>query len=176
MTRYIALLRGINVGGNTKIVMADLRALVESLGFTEVSTYIASGNVILTGADVTPDAVADSIQSGVESELGPQIRVIVRSADELAGVIAADPYPDAAADRAFVGFLDAEPEPAAIDRLTAVEWGEDEFRVIGRTVHLHCPNGIGRSKLAEQLAKGLGVTMTTRNMRTVRKLLELASN
>jgi uncharacterized protein (DUF1697 family) len=175
MTRYVALLRGINVGGKSKVRMADLRALAESLGYRDVATYIASGNVILTG-DQGAAAIAAALERGIEAELGLQIRVIVRSAEELAECIEADPFPGAAGNRAFVGFLDAEPERAALDRLAAVESGPDQFRVSGRTLYLHCPDGIGRSKLAERVVAGLGVAVTTRNMTTVRKLVDLASS
>lgn len=175
MTRYVALLRGINVGGNNKVRMADLRTVAESLGYRDVSTYIASGNVILTEDEGGAADIAAALERRIEAELGLRIRVIVRSAKELAECLAADPFPDAAGNRAFVGFLDAEPERAAVDRLAAVESGLDEFRVSGRTLYLHCPDGIGRSKLAERMGPDLGVAVTTRNMTTVRKLLDLAS-
>ncbi|MGH8826910.1 MAG: DUF1697 domain-containing protein, partial [Jiangellaceae bacterium] len=160
---------------SNQVRMADLRALVESLGCRDVSTYIASGNVILTGDEGGAAAIAAGLERGIEAELGLRIRVIVRSAEELATCVADDPFPDAAGNRAFVGFLDAEPERAAVDRLAAVESGPDEFQVSGRTLYLHCPDGIGRSKLAERIGTGLGVAVTTRNMTTVRKLLDLAS-
>ncbi|TDE12984.1 DUF1697 domain-containing protein [Jiangella asiatica] len=175
MTRYAALLRGINVGGHNTVRMADLRTLVEALGHTDVVTYINSGNVVFT--DGTPGAdraaLETAIEDRLEQELGRRIAVLVRSRDELAEAVAANPFPDAAPPRVLLAFLRSVPAPADLARAGEVESGDDEFRLLGSTLYLHCPDGMGRSKLAAALSKPTA-DGTSRNLATVRKLVELA--
>ncbi|NDL60805.1 DUF1697 domain-containing protein [Phytoactinopolyspora mesophila] len=182
--RYVALLRGINVGGKNKVAMADLRSWVAGLGHTEVSTYINSGNVAFTaraGAtdDVTPgqpnNALATEIERRIESEAGLRITVMVRSHAELTEAVAANPFPDADPSKLLFGFLGAELDAATVHGWNSIESGDDEMRVHGTVLYVHCPDGLGRSKLADQLLARRGPTMTTRNLRTVRKLIELSS-
>jgi uncharacterized protein (DUF1697 family) len=176
MARQVALLRGINVGGKKKVAMADLRALVEGLGHTDVVTYINSGNVVFTsGASGAGRAdLETAIEQAIEAELGLEVAVMVRTHDELAAAADANPFPDAVPARLLLSFLREAPADGSFAAAEAVESGADEFRVDGTTVYLHCPDGIGRSKLAEALSKPkLGVA-TSRNLATVRKLVELS--
>ena len=178
MTRQVALLRGINVGGKKKVAMADLRALVEGLGHTDVITYINSGNVVFAGG--TPKArrgeLEAAIERAIEAELGLDVAVIVRTHDELAAAVDANPFPAAVPARLLLSFLRSQPAAEAYAAAEAVESGADEFRVDGTTVYLHCPDGIGRSKLAEALSKPALGLATSRNLATVRKLVQLSQD
>ncbi len=176
MARYVALLRGINVGPNNRIAMPDLRAWVAALGHTEVTTYIASGNVVFT-SDADDDRIlAAGIEARIAAESGLRIPVLVRSHGELAEVARDNPFADADGKRLVVGFLDAPPPPDVLAGLRDLESGRDEHRLVGRTVYLHLPDGQGRSILAAAVARALGRsgTLTMRNLNTVRKLVELS--
>ncbi|WP_298330881.1 DUF1697 domain-containing protein [Haloactinopolyspora sp.] len=176
MTRYIALLRGVNVGGRNKVAMPDLRALFEGLGHTDVATYINSGNVVFTSG--TPELDQLQLAAAVEAELarrlGVEVAVIVRSSDEVTDAVQANPFPDADPSRLLIMFLAQAPDRAAIDQVAAVESGRDESRVIGTNLFLHFPDGVGKSKLWASVGDRIGVVGTARNLRTVRRLLEMA--
>lgn len=176
MTRYVALLRGINVGGHNKVAMADLRQLVESLGHTDVSTYINSGNVVFTTGTPELDQVGlgHAIEDALKTRLGVGVAVMVRASEEIAEALRENPFPDAAPNRLLILFLSEAPAHEAIVRAEQVESGADEFRVIGATVYLHCPDGVGRSKLGAVLGDRLAVPATARNLTTVRKLLDMS--
>lgn len=176
MTRYAALLRGINVGGHNTVRMPELRSMVESLGHTDVVTYINSGNVVFTsGAGEAGRAELEAgIEDRLEAELGRRITVLVRSRDELAEAVDANPFPDAVPNRLLLAFLRTVPDEDQLAAAAAVESGADEFRLLGSTLYLHCPDGMGRSKLAAALSKPVG-DGTSRNLATVRKLVELAT-
>ena len=185
MATHVALLRGINVGGNNKVPMAELREVVASLGHTGVSTYIQSGNVLFTaqaGADADDSALAAGLEQAIEQAFGLRLRVVVLSRAELAQVISDNPY-GAEPNPKYVHamFFPAEPGPevresvAAAERQAAQKGGRDEATMVGRTLFLHTPDGYGRSELAVRLARasGAGTTGTARNMATVTKLLAL---
>jgi uncharacterized protein (DUF1697 family) len=180
--RYAALLRGINVGGKNKVTMSDLRSWVTELGHTEVSTYVNSGNVVFTarpGSDGRTEpgppnsALATEIEGRIEAGTGRRIAVMVRSHAELVEAAAALPFPDADPAKVIFGFLNAEVDSATVRGWQAVESGDDDVRVQGTVLYLYCPDGMGRSKLADFLLSRRGPDMTTRNLRTVRKLIEL---
>ncbi|MFI5485607.1 DUF1697 domain-containing protein [Micromonospora echinaurantiaca] len=177
MHRYVALLRGVNVGG-VKVAMADLRRLVTDLGHADVRTYLQSGNVVF-GSDVRDaERLARGIEQAIAGELGLTVPVLVRSGRELAAVAGGNPYAGREDDptRLLVAFLATAPKPSAVDAL-AVPGGENvAFTVTGREVYLHFPDGgYGRSKFTNTyLEKQLGVVATTRNWRSVRALAELA--
>lgn len=190
MATYVALLRGINVGGHNKVAMADLRAVVSSLGHTDVATYIQSGNVVFTGAvfrgaGAEPTAVAGAIEGAIAGALGVQPRVVVLTCDELAQVVAANPYPEEADPRrlhavfrmAGVGAGEAEAVAAAVAR-AAAKGSRDEARLVGRTLYLRTPDGLGRSVLAVELGRAGGAlharsATTVRNWATVCRLLAM---
>jgi uncharacterized protein (DUF1697 family) len=184
MPTHVALLRGINVGGNNKVPMADLRDVVTSLGHTGVSTYIQSGNVLFTAHEgaAPADALAADLERAIEQAFGLRLRVIVLSRAELAQVISDNPY-RAEPNPKYVHamFFPAEPgqemreSVAAAERQAAEKGGRDEATVVGRTLFLHTPDGYGRSELAVRLGRsgGAGTTGTARNWATVTKLLAL---
>jgi len=177
---HVALLRGINVAGRNKVAMADLRQVVSSLGHTEVSTYIQSGNVVFTAADA-PSLAAD-LERAIRHSLGVSPPVVVLTRNELAQVVRDNPYPDEPNPRAVHAvFLTAPPTPASADTLAealqrAGDTGSsDTAQLIGRTVYLHTPDGFGRSKLAELIVQSgkPELTGTARNWATVTKLLAM---
>ena len=178
MNRYVALLRGINVGGHKKVPMAQLRALLEAQGFEDVVTLLQSGNAVFSSKKKVPPARLErQLEEALEAALGFGVEVLVRTRDELAAAIAANPLPgaDEQPSRFAVTFLSAAPEPARLAALDPAAYAPDEFRVVGRELYARFPQGMGRSKLAAVLSSPrLGVTATARNWSTVTKLLALA--
>jgi len=173
---YVALLRGINVGGRTKIAMADLRKLFAALGAEDVATYVQSGNVVFKSGAPAP-ALAQSIEGRIAEELGLRVTVVVRTAADLAKIVSANPFGDRGAEptKLHVVFLAEKPAAARVRALDATRGEPDEFRVVGREIYLHYPNGSGRSKVTNAwFEKELGVRGTARNWRTVTTLAELA--
>ncbi|MFU8870363.1 DUF1697 domain-containing protein [Micromonospora sp. SL4-19] len=176
MTRYAALLRGVNVGA-TRIAMADLRRLVADLGHEDVKTYLQSGNVVFTSPTNDAGKLARGIERAIADELGLTVPVLVRSDAELAAVAEASPYAGRQDDptRLLVAFLAAAPTKAKVAALT-VPGGENlEYAVTGREVFLHYPDGgYGRTKFTNAyLEKTLGVVATTRNWKSVLALRDL---
>ena len=174
--RYVALLRGVNVGGRNKLPMADLRDIFSAAGYSAVQTYIQSGNVVFEAeqdlAGRTPEIVTESIRR----RFGYETVVVVRSREELRQVAASNPF-DTSGDPRFlqVAFLGDTPDAEAVSRLDPQRSPPDAFAVRGRHVYLHYPSGVARSKLTnEYLAAQLQTASTMRNWRTVLKLLELA--
>lgn len=177
MARFVALLQGINVGRNRRIAMADLRALVEGLGYVEVNTHLNSGNVVFAAEGGTNAELAATIEEAIAAELGLDVPVVVRSGEELARIVAENPFPEAAADpkTLHVTFLSAEPAPERVAALAEVERGEDDYRVAGADVYLFYPNKTtGARFMPTGLGKALGVVATSRNWRTVTRLAEMA--
>jgi uncharacterized protein (DUF1697 family) len=190
MASHIALLRGINVGGRNKVPMADLREVVTSLGHTEVSTYIQSGNVLFSTADTDAAKLAGALESAIEDRFGIWSSVVVLSRDELAGVLAANPYPDEPNPRmVHVVFLNAELPEEVLGRISAAEsaaaakGSRDTVHVAGKpqALFLHTPDGFGTSELAQNVFKIIappkdkkhGLAATARNWTTATKLLSL---
>jgi len=188
MATHVALLRGINVGGNNKVPMADLRTLVGELGHTDVSTYIQSGNVLFTAADADTAALARAITEAILAKLGVTTPVVVLSREELAGIHAANPFPGEPDPRRVHAVVLSEPPwPELLTRLDtarakAAQAGSgDEVLADGRTLYLHTPEGFGRSVLAEVLMRYVtdrktGATGTARNWATMTKLLDLCGS
>jgi uncharacterized protein (DUF1697 family) len=176
MSRLIALLRGINVGRNRRVTMADLRELLASLGYPDARTLLQSGNIVLT-SKTSPERLRAELEEQIASRFGIDVPVVVRERDELAEVVELNPLRDVAVEskRYQVSFLSAEPHPDAVRELEAVDVAPERFVVIGREIYAWHPDGIHESKLAKLLTgKRLGVVATARNWNTVVKLLELA--
>ncbi|MDQ5893909.1 MAG: hypothetical protein QG596_170 [Actinomycetota bacterium] len=165
-TSYIALLRAVNVGGSGKLPMADLRDLAEQAGFRQVSTYIASGN-LLFASEMNEKRVKKTIEDALESYAGSRIEVMVRTAAEMRKVELDNPFREVAYNRIGVIFLD-HPPPKSFEEKGV----KNEVLKPGkREIYVHYPDGMGRSKLKIPVAR-FG---TTRNMNTVTKLAGLAS-
>jgi len=174
---YVALLRGINVGGHQKISMEALRALVAGLGHTEVATYIQSGNVIFTSRSLDAQDAGRRIEARIHRDLGMTVTVLLRTAEELQRVIRANPFVKQGKDSAglYVIFLSAAPAPALLSRVDPEIAAPDEFRVVGREIYAHYPNGYGRSKMTNNFFEGrLKVAGTARNWNTVTTLAKPA--
>lgn len=179
--RLIALLRGINVGGNRKVPMAQLRELMEQLGHADVVTYVQSGNVVFAPADpgAAPEAVAAGIEGALEEAFGFRPAVAVRTREQLAAIVAADPFAGVAdhPSRYHVLFLSAAGDAEALAEIDAAAFEPERFALRGRELYLWTPEGIGRSSLAQKLTeRRIGAAATARNWRTVTKLLELADS
>jgi uncharacterized protein (DUF1697 family) len=171
--RYVALLRGVNVGGSGRMKMADLRACVEAAGYTDVATHIQTGNVILRTSIRSPEKVANALEEAVAADLGFRTAAMVRTAAQLAAALDANPFPDADPKALHIAFLREAPPAAKVEALTAPE-GPDELEVIGREVHLHYPDGMGRSKMGGAwIEKRLGVPATARNRKVVTAIRDL---
>lgn len=174
--RQIALLRGINLGPRNRVAMPELRGLLAEAGFSDVQTYVQSGNVVLS-SDARPDEVARACERLIAERLGLEIPVVVRTRDELAAVVRLNPLRAVASNpkRYQVSFLEAPPAPEIVERLESVRAEPERLAVHGREIYAWHPEGVARSKLWAALAgKALGVTATARNWTTVNALLELA--
>jgi uncharacterized protein (DUF1697 family) len=172
--RHVSLLRGINVGGHNLIPMARLRAIYESVGCEDVATYLQSGNVVYRRTRA-PARLAAEVEAAIRATFGHDVRVLGRTHAALERIVAADPFPDAEPARRLVLFLHAAPAPAVAKELGRVTSGRDEAILIGKEFHLHCPDGLGTTKLVGILSdRRLGVAATGRNWRTVTRLLELS--
>lgn len=167
MPAFIALLRAVNVGGTGKLPMSELKALCEAAGFSKVRTYIASGNVLFESG-MPPGEVKALLEARLESYAGKPVGVAVRTADEMAGVLKANPFPDADPNRTVAIFLDQPPPANALEDVRGRE--DEELRLGTREVYVRYGAGMGHSKLKVPSAKA----GTARNMNTVAKLVELA--
>jgi uncharacterized protein (DUF1697 family) len=168
MTRYIALLRAVNVGGTGKLPMADVRSMCSDAGFTRVETYIASGNVIFESKHAASKVKAE-LEARLQAYARKPVGVVLRTAAEMAAVLKANPFPKAEPKFAYAIFLDRSPPRDALDHVTGQ--ADEELRLGKREIYVHYPSGMGRSKLRIPTAK----TGTARNMNTVAKLAEIAA-
>jgi uncharacterized protein (DUF1697 family) len=176
MTRQVALLRGINVGGHNRVEMARLRELMQGLGYGDVRTHLQSGNVLFT-SDATPEQASQDIETRLAEQFGLRLRVLVRTIDELAAVVAANPLATVATDpaRLLVLFLSAAPDPERLSGIDPAGYEPERFFAAGREIHLWCASGVQGSQLSRVLSdRRLGVTVTARNWNTVTRLLSLA--
>lgn len=176
MSRHVALLRAINVGGHT-VKMDALRDLFAALGLANVATFIASGNVLFD-ADAADETLEQRIEAHLAKALGYEVITFVRSADEMAAVAAHEPFSAAARQAAFglmIAFLKKQPPAAAIDRLLAYRRDSDDFAVHGREVYWLRRAQQSETKFSgATLERALGGPATARNVTTVRKLAELS--
>ena len=168
MSRYIALLRAVNVGGTGKLPMADLKEICCDAGFTNVRTYIASGNVVFDSKG-TRAKVKSELEKRLHTYAGKPVSVVLRTGPEMQAVLEANPFPVAAPNRLYVSFLDEKPPRDALKNAVGVK--DEEMHLGTKEIYVHYPTGMGRSKLRIPAAK----SATARNMNTVAKLAEIAS-
>lgn len=166
-TRYVALLCAVNVGGAGKLPMVELKAMAEEIGFSNPRTYIASGNLVFDSGLAAADAKA-ALERRLHDYAGKPIGVIIRTGDEMADILAANPFPEAPGNFSVAIFLDAAPPADALDHARYAD-GE-RMRLGVREIYVHYVNGQGRSRLVIPAAK----TGTTRNINTIAKLAEMA--
>ena len=176
MNTYIALLRGINVGGNNKLPMRALMELLQELGLRSVKTYIQSGNVVFQSERTDPQALSQEIGAAIGQRHGFAPHIFVLDAQALRAALAANPFPEGEADHKSLHlfFLSDALRNPNLAALEAVKAPNERFALIDKVFYLHAPDGIGRSKLAESVGKGWGVAVTARNWRTASKMLEMA--
>jgi len=167
MTSFIGLLRAVNVGGTGKLAMTDLKMLCETAGFDCVRTYIASGNVLFESSR-TEKAVKKILEEKLLDHAGKPVGVMIRTAAEMADVLARNPFPDAAGNRTVAIFLDAPPPTTTLDEISGCV--EEKIRLGRREIYVLYGADMGRSKLRIPAAK----TGTARNMNTVAKLAATA--
>ena len=169
MTAYIALLRAVNVGGTGKLPMTELKTMCEAAGFTKVKTYIASGNVVFL-SKLTEARVKAALETALAAYAGKHVGVAIRTAAEMAAVLAANPFPKAAPNRTVAIFLDNAPPTNALEAATGQK--DEEMRLGLREIYVHYGEGMADSKLKIPAAK----TGTARNINTIAKLAEMAQS
>jgi len=171
----IALFRGINVGGNNLLPMKDLMMILEKLGAENVKTYIQSGNAVFSHDAASAAGLANRISAAVQKSHGFKPHVFLLSAADLAKAIVENPFPNAEKDPKSLDifFLGSAPKTPDLKALESRITGSERFARKGPLFYLHAPDGIGRSKLANSAGIALGVAATTRNWRTVTKLMDM---
>ena len=176
MASYVALLRGVNVGGKNKLPMKELTTIFLEAGCKNVKTYIQSGNVVFEAELALAARIPGEVEAAILRRLGYEARLTLRSAAELAAVIESNPFLDRGDSKALhVAFLATAPAPERIAALDPNRSPSDELAVRGREIYLFCPNGLGRSKLSNAWLDSKLETMSTfRNWNTVQKLLAMA--
>jgi uncharacterized protein (DUF1697 family) len=174
--KQVALLRGINVGRAKRVAMADLRTLVESLGYTDVRTLLNSGNVVFTAPRAAPGKAAARIEGALAEGLGISALVTVFTAAELAAAVRDNPLLEVAGDpsRHFVAFLSDPADRRRLEPLAGQDWAPEVLALGPRVAYIWCPAGLLASRLSEAVARVLGDAVTTRNWATVTKLHALA--
>jgi uncharacterized protein (DUF1697 family) len=176
MNTYLALLRGINVGGRNKLPMKELTAVLSSLGCSNVNTYIQSGNVVFRGSTETANRVSREAAAEIRKRHGFEPYILILEMNDLEKAIVSNPYPEAETvpKSLHVGFLESAPANPNLDKMEAVRAETERFSLLDRFFYLHAPDGVGRSKLAARAERHIGVPMTSRNWRTILKLREIA--
>ena len=174
MTRYVSLLRGVNLGPTTQVAMPDLKRVYLDLGLDSVTTYIRSGNVVFASR-ASPERLRTRIEAAIARALSMDVEVVIRTHGEMTDVLARNPFPEADPARLSVVFLGAAVPDDLTERLGSADFGTDRYAADGREIYLHLPNGFGRSKLATRMSTlKAPVVATVRNWRTVTRLAEMS--
>lgn len=177
MHTYICLLRGINVGGNNKLPMKELRTLLEALGLTNVKSYIQSGNVVFQSERNDRAKLSKEITAAIKRDHGFAPAILLLDQAELDSVMAANPFPQAVDEpkSLHLFFLEPAPEDPDLTALDDLKKETEEFALINKVFYLYAPEGIGRSKLAERFGRGWKIDITARNWRTVCQIREMVA-
>ena len=175
MKTYIALFRGINVGGTNVLPMKDLVAQLENLGSQNVKTYIQSGNAVFQNKEEDASLLSNKIRAAIKKSHGFAPQVLLLEPEEIERAIESNPFPEAEPEpkTLHISFLATMPEDLDLGALETIKSDRERFALEDKVFYLHAPEGIGRSKLAANIEKLLGVTATTRNWRTVRKVMAM---
>jgi uncharacterized protein (DUF1697 family) len=173
--RYVALLRGINVGKAKRIAMAELRTLVETLGYRDVRTLLNSGNIVFASTPAKARNATSRIASALTTELGVSARVTVLAANELCEVVEANPLLHLMNDpsRMFVSVLAEPTDRARLVQIAETSWGDEAIALSERVAYVWCANGVLESAVYKQVDKTLRDAVTTRNWSTIGKLREM---
>lgn len=177
MDTFIALLRGINVGGHNKLPMRDLAALLAEMGLANVQTYIQSGNVVFQSERIDRSELVQQLGAAIEESHGFRPQVMLLRLVDLETAVSRNPFPEATDDHKTLHFyfLESIPPNPNLSLLESLKAEREQFQLIDTVFYLHAPDGIGRSKLAAKVEKALGVATTARNWRTVSKLVEMGT-
>ena len=176
MTTYIALLRGINVGGQKRVGMNELKELFSSMGFANVQTYIQSGNAVFDCTETNSEKLAKRIEQNIQKSFGFDVLVFTRTKNELGKIIESKPFPGKDATKLHVTFLSKRPANFPTDEIIRIKGDEEEFSISGKEIYLFLPHGYGTTKLSNNLfERKLNVSATTRNWNTVNTLYNIAS-
>jgi uncharacterized protein (DUF1697 family) len=176
MARYVVLVRGVNVGGHNKLPMAKFRELLSGLGFTDVATYLQSGNAVFTTAKQPPAKLATAIERALKQTLNLDVRVLVITSARLQRIVNDNPMvkDDDDPTHLYVAFLSGKPNSKKLQGIDVDRYAPDRFTVLSDVAYLHYPKGMGKSRLDPGVVFGrCGVWATARNWRTVNQLLEL---
>ena len=177
MERYIALLRGINVSGQKMIKMEELKKAMEELEFSNVRTYIQSGNILFENEKSYPSLIAEKIAGKILNRFGFDVPVIIRTLQELESISRNNPYSlkrNEDVSSLHVTFLAGEPDPEKVKEIGKNMFLPDEFFISGKEIYLFCPNGYSRTKLTNTFFESkMKTTATTRNWKTIQTLLTL---
>jgi uncharacterized protein (DUF1697 family) len=176
MKTYIALFRGINVGGTNVLPMKDLVALLENIGSQNVKTYIQSGNVVFQNQEENPSLLSNKIRVTLKKSHGLEPQVLLLTPEEIERAIESNPFSEAESEpkTLHIHFLASMPKNPDLGALESIKSDRERFALKDRVFYLHAPDGIGRSKLAANTEKLLGVAITARNWRTVCKIMTMA--
>ncbi|MBM1104745.1 DUF1697 domain-containing protein [Aurantibacter crassamenti] len=179
MQTYVVLLRGINVSGQKKIIMADLRKMLEQSNFQEVETYIQSGNIVLKSNEKDNVKVASKIKSAIAETFGFDIFVLAKKYDELKDIFDANPFTDPIDienKKVYFALLENSPQSEIVAEFNKIEFVNEQFSIKNNCVYLNYTNGAGKAKLTNNLIeRKLKVAATSRNYRTMVKLLEMSA-
>jgi uncharacterized protein (DUF1697 family) len=172
---YIALFRGINVGGSNVLPMKDLVAQLENLGSQNVKTFIQSGNAVFQNEEENASLLSNRISAAIKKNHGFEPQVLLLTPEEIERAVASNPFPEAETEpkTLHVYFLTSMPKNLDLGALESIKSDRERFALKDRVFYLHAPEGIGRSKLAANTEKLLGVAITGRNWRTVRKVMAM---
>lgn len=178
MKTWIALFRGINVGGKNKLAMKDLRALVSAQGYESVKTYIQSGNMVFQSSKIAAMQFEAKVKKAILKDHGFQPKIMVLSQDQLTAAQAQNPFAEATREpkTLHLYFLAEPASDADLECLESLKKDSEHYRLTNAVFYLHAPEGIGRSKLAARVEKALGVAATARNWRSVSKIIDLAAS
>lgn len=180
MAVLISLLRGINVTGHNRIKMKDLRELYEALDLEKVRTYLQSGNVVFNYEEPDKSALADTIEKGIKQTSGLEVKVLLRTAEELETIVNNNPFVrenNIESERLYITFLSSSPDSARLQTLPENKDKNDRFIISDEEIYLYCPDGYGKTKFSNDFfERKLKITATTRNWKTVNALLGIARN
>ena len=176
MKTYVALFRGLNVGGNSILPMKELVAQLENIGLRNVRTYIQSGNAVFQSEEEEASLLSNKIRAAIRNRRGFEPQVLLLEPEEIEKAVESNPFPEAGSEPKTLHayFLASTPKNPDLDALESIKSERERFVLKDGVFYLHTPDGIGRSKLAANAEKLLGVSATGRNWRTVRKLMEMA--
>ena len=176
MNTYIALLRGINVGGQKKVPMADLRELLSRAGFKNVKTYIQSGNVIFQSSEENIQKLEQQMQSAIINHFGFEVPVLVKTPVDFQDILKDCPFSETEKINSYFVLLFSKPKTEAVEEVKSLSCPNETFVVTDACVYLHCATGYGKAKLNNNVfERKLKTTATARNYKTMVKLLDLAS-